>query len=48
MRAYLEFQVARAAARCGSKRGVGILRRYAKDVHVFLRRAAAKELAALK
>jgi hypothetical protein len=46
MRTHLEFWLALAAARCGSKMGVDILERYTTDTHVFFREHAMQELEA--
>jgi len=44
MLAHLELWLARAATRCGSHLGAGILIRYLSDTHVFFRRHARQEL----
>jgi len=47
MLAHLEICLARAAARCGSKIGAGILIRFLDDRHVFFRKNARQELCIL-
>jgi hypothetical protein len=47
MLAHLELWLARAAARCGSRVGAGILVQYLDDTHVFFRRHARQVLTAI-
>jgi hypothetical protein len=47
MLAHLELWLARAAARCGSRIGAGVLVQYLHDTHVFFRRHARQELVAV-
>lgn len=47
MLAHLELSLARAAARCGSKKGAGILIDYLSDCHAFFRKNAREELTAI-
>ena len=47
MLAHLELSLARAAAKCGSKKGAEILIDYLSDCHIFFRENARKELTAI-
>jgi hypothetical protein len=47
MLAHLELWLARAAVRCGSRIGAGVLVQYLRDTHVFFRRHARQELLAI-